>query len=153
GSSFGQPSVSPGGIVNAASFVAGQPVAPGSVVAIFGQQLALQLGQADTVPWSKSLGNVSVTFNGVTAPLQFVSPGQINAQVPWEAFPTGAGSANIVVTNNGASSSPQAVVVNPIVPGIFQFSGHALAVNVTDPTSARYGTISAPSGSIAGLTT
>jgi uncharacterized protein (TIGR03437 family) len=153
GASFGQPSVSPGGIVNAASFVAGQPVAPGSIVAIFGQQLAAQLAQADTVPWSKSLANVSVTFNGVSAPLQFVSAGQINAQVPWEAFPTGAASASVVVTNNGTNSAPQSVVVNPIVPGIFQFSGHALAVNVTDPTSARYGTIAAPSGSIAGLTT
>jgi uncharacterized protein (TIGR03437 family) len=154
GSTFGQqPSVSAGGIVNAASFAAGQPVAPGSIVAIFGQQLAAQLAQADTVPWSNSLGNVSVSFNGVTAPLQFVSPGQINAQVPWEAFPTGAASASVVVTNNGSASAPESVVVNPIVPGIFQFSGHAIAVNVTDPTSARYGTLAAPSGSIAGLTT
>jgi len=153
GSSFGQPSVTSGGIVNAASFVPGQPVAPGSIVAIFGQQLAAQLAQADTVPWSTSLGNVSVTFNGVAAALQFVSSGQINAQVPFEAFPTGAANANVVVNNNGNLSAPQSIVVNPIVPGIFQSSGHAIAVNVTDPTSARYGTLAAPSGSIPGLTT
>jgi uncharacterized protein (TIGR03437 family) len=152
--SFAQtPSVNSGGIVNAASFVAGQPVAPGSIVAIFGQQLAAQLAQADTVPWSNSLGNVSVTFNGVSAPLQFVSTGQINAQVPWEAFPTGTGTGSVVVTNNGTLSAAQTVVVNPIVPGVFQASGHAIAVNVTDPTSARYGTLTAPSGSIPGLTT
>jgi uncharacterized protein (TIGR03437 family) len=145
--------VSPAGIVNAASFVAGQPVAPGSIVAIFGQQLASQLAQADTVPWSTSRANVSVTFNGVAAPIQFVSPSQINAQVPWEAFPAGAGSGSVIVTNNGAVSAPESVVVNSIAPGVFQASGHAIAVNVTDPTSARYGTIAAPSGSIPGLTT
>ncbi|HZL57146.1 MAG TPA: IPT/TIG domain-containing protein [Bryobacteraceae bacterium] len=152
--SFGQtPVVSAGGIVNAASFVNGQPVAAGSIVAIFGQQLAANLAQADTVPWSNSLGNVTVSFNGTLAPLQFVSAGQINAQVPWEAFPSGTGTANVVVNNNGALSTPQSVVVNPIVPGVFQSSGHAIAVNVTDPTSARYGTLAAPSGSIPGLTT
>jgi uncharacterized protein (TIGR03437 family) len=152
--SFGQaPSVNDGGIINAASFVPGQPVAPGSIVAIFGDRLAASLALADSVPWSTSRNNVSVTFNGVAAPLQFVSSTQINAQVPWEALPTGSGSANVVVTNNGATSAAKTVVVNPIVPGIFQFSGHGLAVNVTDPTSARYGTIAAPSGSIQGLTT
>jgi uncharacterized protein (TIGR03437 family) len=151
---FGQtPSVNAGGVVNAASFVAGQPVAPGSIVAIFGQSLAANLAQADTVPWSNFLGNVAVAFNGVLAPLQFVSAGQINAQVPWEAFPTGSGTATVSVNNNGQLSAPQTVVVNPIVPGVFQASGHAIAVNVTDPTSARYGTLAAPSGSIPGLTT
>src|SRR5438309_1178821 len=109
-----QPSVTAGGIVNAASFVPGQPVAPGSIVAIFGQQLAGQLAQADSVPWSTSRANVTITFNGVAAPIQFVSQTQINAQVPWEAFPTGSGSGNVVVNNNGVPSAPQSVVVNSI---------------------------------------
>jgi uncharacterized protein (TIGR03437 family) len=147
------PSVNTGGIVNAASFVAGEPVAPGSIVAIFGQSLAANLAQADSVPWSNSLGNVTVSFNGVLAPLQFVSAGQINAQVPIEAFPSGTGTASVVVSNGGGLSPAQTVVINPIVPGVFQASGHAIAVNVTDPTSARYGTLAAPSGSIPGLTT
>ncbi|MES1262685.1 MAG: IPT/TIG domain-containing protein [Acidobacteriota bacterium] len=154
GFTFAQnPSVDTGGIINAASFVPGQPVAPGSIVAIFGKQLASGLTQADSVPWSTSRNNVSVSFNGVAAPIQFVSPTQINAQVPWEVLATGTGTATVVVNNNGATSAASTVVVNPIVPGVFQFSGHGLAVNVTDPTSARYGTIAAPAGSIAGLTT
>jgi len=147
------PAINAGGIVNAASFVPGQAVAPGSIVAIFGQQLASQLAQADSVPWSTSRANVTITFNGIAAPIQFVSPTQINAQVPWEAFPSGSGSASVVVTNPGGVSSPQSVAVNSITPGVFQFSGHAIAVNVTDPMSARYGTLAAPAGSIPGLTT
>jgi uncharacterized protein (TIGR03437 family) len=154
GVSFGQtPAVNPGGVVNSASLVAGQTVAPGSVVAIFGTQLGAQLALADTVPWSSSLGNVSVTFNGVAAPLQFVTTGQINAQIPWDVLPTGAGTANIVVTNNGVPSAPQPVVVNPIAPGIFQALGHAIAINITDPTSARYLSFAAPAGSIPGSAT
>ncbi|MDP9171213.1 MAG: hypothetical protein M3N54_11395, partial [Acidobacteriota bacterium] len=147
------PAVNQEGVVNSASLVPGQPVAPGSVVAIFGSQLGAQLAQADSVPWSTSLGNVSVTFNGVAAPLQFVAQGQINAQLPWDVLPTGAGTANVVVTNNGVVSAPQAVVVNPIAPGIFQASGHAIAINITDPTSARYLSFAAPAGSIPGAAT
>lgn len=144
-------SISQGGIVNAASFVQGQTIAPGSLVAIFGNSLAPQLAAADSVPLATSLANVSVTFNGIAAPLDFVSPGQINAQVPFETPSTG--TVNVVVNNNGTLSAPQTVTVSQLSPGIFAFNNHAIAVNVTDPTSARYATISAPAGSIQGLTT
>ena len=83
------PAINSGGIVNAASFAPGQPLAAGSLVAIFGVQLAPGLAQADTVPLSTSLSNVSVSFNGIAAPLDFVSAGQINAQIPYEALPPG----------------------------------------------------------------
>ncbi len=148
---LGQTTVTNGGVVNAASFVAGQAVAPGSIVAIFGSQLASQLAQADSVPLATSLAGVSVTFNGVAAPLQFVSTGQINAQVPFEV--NASGNANLVVNNNGALSTAVTVAVAQLAPGVFQSNNHAIAVNVTDPTSQRYATISAPSGSIPGLTT
>ena len=144
------PAIDNGGVVNAASFVAGQAVAPGSVVAIFGKQLAANLALADTVPWVTSLGNVSVSVNGMPAPLQFVAPGQINAQIPWNVAPSGAGMANLVVTSNGASSAPQAVLINPIAPGVFQVNNHAIAINITDPASARYLSFAAPTGSIPG---
>jgi uncharacterized protein (TIGR03437 family) len=154
--SFGQTAVTPGGVVNAASFAAGQPVAPGSIVAIFGTQLASQLALADSVPLATSLAGVSVTFNNVMAPLQFVSTGQINAQVPLEVNPSG--TANVVVDNNGNLSAVMPVPVAQLAPGVFAFTGsdkvsHAIAVNVADPSSQRYATISAPSGSIQGLTT
>jgi uncharacterized protein (TIGR03437 family) len=145
------PAVNQGGTVNAASFVSGQPVAPGSIVAIFGSQLASGLALADTVPLATTLAGVTVTFNGIAAPLQFVSASQINAQVPFEVNP--AGSASLVVSLNSAQSAPSLVPVAQLAPGIFQFNNNAIAVNVTDPNSQRYATISAPSGSISGLTT
>jgi uncharacterized protein (TIGR03437 family) len=144
------PSITAGGVVNAASFEAGKPVAPGALVAIFGSELAPSLAQADSVPLTTSLANVSVTFNGVAAPLDFVSAGQINAQVPVDM---GTGAVNVVVTRNNVASAPQTVTVNQVAPGVFSSSGHAIAIIATSPTDPRYGTLAAPSGSIPGLTT
>jgi uncharacterized protein (TIGR03437 family) len=141
-------------VVNAASFDPGQPVAAGSLVAIFGNELAPGLAQADSVPLTTSLANVSVSFNGVAAPLDFVSTGQINAQLPYEVLPPGtSGTVNVVVTRNGAPSAPQPVVVNQVAPGVFTVNGHAIAIIATDPKDPRYGTLAAPAGSIPGLTT
>jgi uncharacterized protein (TIGR03437 family) len=148
------PTVNASGVVNAASFQAQTPVAAGSLVAIFGSQLAPGLALADTVPLSTSLSNVTVTFNGVAAPLDFVSTGQINAQIPYEVLPAGAGgTVNVQVNNNGALSPLQPVVINPVAPGVFAVNGHAIAIIATNPSDPRYGQLAAPAGSIPGLTT
>jgi hypothetical protein len=54
------PAVSSGGVVNAASFAQGQAVVPGSLVSIFGTNLAAGLAQADSIPLSNSLNGASV---------------------------------------------------------------------------------------------
>jgi uncharacterized protein (TIGR03437 family) len=140
-----QPSVAPGGVLNGASFIKGQPVAPGSIVSIFGSNLSSGLQIADSVPLSTSLGGVTVTFNDTTAPLYFVSSGQINAQVPYEVQP---GSVNIVV-KNGTSSSPVAFDLAPAAPGVFSIPigvGNGIIINLD-------GSLAAPSGSIPGYPT
>jgi FG-GAP-like repeat len=71
-------------VVNAASFAANQPVAPGSLVAIFGAGIGPAAGAVPSGPSADTLAGVSVTFNGIPAPLLYVSARQINAQVPWE---------------------------------------------------------------------
>src|SRR5213593_1853241 len=81
------PNLPENAVVNAASFIPfGQPGhanAPGSIVSIFGTNFASSLSQSMTIPLSRSLGGVSVTFNNIQAPLFFVSGSQINAQVPF----------------------------------------------------------------------
>ncbi|MFM8393552.1 MAG: hypothetical protein ACKOB4_06460, partial [Acidobacteriota bacterium] len=60
--------------VSAASYVGQQsPLAPGSIVAAFGTQLATGVQAASTQPLPTTLLTTSVTVNGVTAPLFFVS--------------------------------------------------------------------------------
>ncbi len=113
-------------VVNAASLAAGQPVAPGSLVSIFGAAIGPATGVASRgASLPDSIAGVSVTFNGIPAPLAFVSSRQINAQVPWEIN----GDANVVVDVNGALSAPFRVQTAPIAPGVYDISGQALAFN------------------------
>jgi uncharacterized protein (TIGR03437 family) len=149
------PSVADGGVLNGASFVKGQPVTVGSLVSIFGTNLASGMAQADTIPLSTSLGGVSVQFvNGSTttnAPLIFVTGTQVNAQIPWNLVPAGATqNVGVMVTMNGISSAPAQVMVGPFSPGIFTTGPpafRAIAQNSQD------GTLAQPAGSIPGLTT
>lgn len=125
------PTVADGGVVNSASFVKGQVVTPGSLVSIFGSNLAASIAEADSIPLSTSRAGVSVTFNNVAAPLSYVSPDLINAQLPWNTLPAGmlTGTANVVVTVNGVSSAPKAVAIGPFSPGIYAVNNRAVAIN------------------------
>ena len=147
------PVISKGGVVNGASLAAGQAVAPGSLVYIFGSKLASGLKTASTVPLSTTLEGVSVTFNHHDAPLNEVEAGVINAQIPWEVLPGGGpGMVNVVVTRNGVPSMPLAVEIAPQAPGIFATEVtekgknifYALAMNVSDKNSLPWPAGTAP---------
>jgi uncharacterized protein (TIGR03437 family) len=141
------PTVVNGGVVNGASFAKGQPVAPGSLVSIFGTGLVSKLATADTIPLSNKLSGVTVTFSDLPpAPLLAVVPGvpgqsddQINAQVPWE-IGSGTGVVNIMVTTPNGTSTPVAVNFAPSMPGIFAAAAggqlYAIAVNSSDSSLA-----------------
>lgn len=144
------PSVASGGVLNGASFDRAMPVTPGSLISIFGSNLAATTATADSIPLSTVLGNVNVKINGVDAPLNGVfhtnNGDQINAQLPWNVQP---GTAQVVVTNNGVASAPQTLQVGQFSPGIFsvQFGvGQAIAINLD-------GSLAAPAASIPGLAT
>jgi uncharacterized protein (TIGR03437 family) len=124
----GAPTIDPNlGVQNQGNFKAGEPVAAGSFVAIFGTNFASSLTLADSIPLSNSLANVGVTFNGVPAPMVAVGHNvnaagddQINAQMPWNVLSSGAttGAAQVIVTRNNASSSPGTVMIVPAAPGL-----------------------------------
>ena len=106
-------------VVNAASFRASASVAPGVIVAIFGSNLAGAVQRASSLPLPTTLGDTSVSFNGIPAPLFFVSSAQINAQVPFELS---TGTALMEVRRGGAISLAQSVSVEGGSPGIFTVS-------------------------------
>ncbi len=114
--------VTPGGIVNNAGFQA--PVAPGSLIAIFGTNLAATPASASTLPLPTTLGGVTVTVNGnLSVPLIYVSAKQINAQLPFE---TPAGSATLSVSG----SAPASFTVAASAPGILTYGNNrAVAIN------------------------
>jgi uncharacterized protein (TIGR03437 family) len=150
------PVVPAGSVINGASFdTTGQPLAAGSLISIFGTDLAGSLDQSRSIPLSTSLSDgVSVKINGLTAPLLFVSSGQINAQLPWGVLPISppgtSGTAQVVITRSGVASAPVSVPVTVASPGIFttQFGvGQAIAYG-----ASSYIYAAAP-GTIPGLTT
>lgn len=90
------PNVVISGISNGASF---QPAfAPGMILSVFGTNLATGNQQATVLPLPETLSEVSASVNGIPAPLYFVSPRQLNIQLPYE---TTAGPALLAVVNNG----------------------------------------------------
>jgi len=122
----GRPLISAGGVVNGASFApAPIPVASGSILSIFGANLAAAVASAAEVPLPTELAGTTVRINGVPAPLFFVSPGQINVQLPFEIA---AGTATAVASTSGGSSAAESFNVAQTAPGVFQFSGTNRAV-------------------------
>ncbi len=131
-------------IVNAASFVAG-PISPGSIVSIFGQNLGRQASAA-TVPLPRSLGGTQVFFDTIPAPLYIVTPGQLNAQVPWELG--AAKSALLTVVRDGVAGPPTEIELAPYQPALFTAANiGAILVNsrtgalVTPQAPARGGDV------------
>jgi uncharacterized protein (TIGR03437 family) len=104
--------------VNGASFAPGAAVAPGSIVSVFGVNL-LSPALSGALPLPTSLGGLSVTVGGVSTPLFYAGPGQVNAQLPLEL--AGETSTSMVVALNGNLSSPQPVVLTPLQPGVFYY--------------------------------
>ena len=112
----------PDSVVNGASFrAATEPnsaIAPGAIVAIFGMGLATDTLLAGEVPLPTTLGDTSVAFNDIPAPLFFVSGTQINAQVPFELI-TGSGPTSVPVRRGSETSVAQPSAIAPVSPGIF----------------------------------
>jgi glucosylceramidase len=119
------PSFPANGAVNAAAVQAA--LSPGELFSIYGTNLAEQTQQPLLLPLPATMAATSVQINGIAAPLVFVSPLQINAQVPWEASP---GSATLTVTHAGVAAS-QTVTIAAAGPAIFTLYGsqQAAALN------------------------
>jgi uncharacterized protein (TIGR03437 family) len=110
--------INAGGVVNAASYAGGAPVAFGSIAAVFGSYLTSSPSTDQGFPLPGSLGGISMWFgDGAPAPLFFASSGQVNVQVPWEL--AGLLQTSVTVTLNGETSIPQTVNLTTYAPGIF----------------------------------
>ena len=114
-----QPAISSGGVINAALDPAIAPASGRSLVSIFGTDLASAVAQAGANPRGflpTVLEGTEVKFGGVSAALLFVSPNQINAQVPDGV----SGNVAVTVTTvSGGTSLAEAVNVRDVSPGIF----------------------------------
>jgi uncharacterized protein (TIGR03437 family) len=125
--------------VNAGSFI-GPAVAQHSIVTIFGQMLSPVSLSADLVPLPTSLGStaIRVTDRDGTrrfAPLFYVSPGQVNFQMPPG---TATGQATIEVIGGEVVRSTARVQVESTAPGVFtaNASGQGIAAAIAVKVAA-----------------
>ena len=145
------PSVNDLGVVNNASFAAGSnPVAPGTIVAVFGTNLndgsttlSSSFGPNGTLV--TTLGGAQFKVNGTPVPIFYSTPSQLGVQVPTSL--TGA-SATIAVEVAGQASVSKTILLDTFAPGIFSVnqSGHGQGAILFANTN----TLVAPSGSIPG---
>jgi uncharacterized protein (TIGR03437 family) len=114
-------------LVSAASFATGA-IATGSIASLFGVNLSSQTLSATTLPLPTSLGGVSASIAGLDAALYYVSPNQVNLQLPAGLPP---GPATLVVKANGVMAT-LTVQIAAVSPGIFLIGTYAAAINVSD---------------------
>jgi uncharacterized protein (TIGR03437 family) len=106
-------------ITDAANFAPLSQLAPGQLVALFGTNIGPRPAVA-TVPSSgvvpSAVGNMTVTFGGIRAPILYASGGQINVQAPYEIAPRPTVQVQI---SNGALVASRDYAVTTIQPSAF----------------------------------
>ena len=123
------PQVPADGIVDGAAFnqnTSAPHYAPGSIISIFGVDMAEQIAAPKRTPLPTQLAGVSVLVGNRLAPLFFVSPGHINAMIPFE---TTGSSVNVSVIA-GPDSQSALVTLSPL-------GSSAPRVFLTDPLSRQ----------------
>lgn len=115
------PSFTAAGVLNAASFASGT-VSPGLIVTIFGTGLgpsALTVPTIDPVArrFPTELAGTRILFDGVAAPLVYVSAGQVSAVAPFAL--AGRQTTIIEAEVRGVRSQSVFVPVAASAPGIF----------------------------------
>jgi len=152
------PAISSGGIVSAGAFGGFAAATAGSWIEIYGSNLGPSTGYS----WQGSdfsgnnapttLQGVTVKINGISAFIDYVSSGQVNAQVP---NGVGTGPATVVLTTSSGSSAPYTLTLNALEPGLlapssFTIGGKQYVVafnsdgSYTLPTTSTLGLTSRP---------
>lgn len=115
-----------GAAVNAANSSLA-PVAPGSLATIYGSNLSGFTSAIGDFPLPVVNSSAQVSVNGTLAPLLYVSPTQVNFQLPYEVSP---GNAMVRIRQGLQDSQPYSVSVAVAAPNVFLYNGtHAVAQN------------------------
>jgi uncharacterized protein (TIGR03437 family) len=138
--------IDPAGVRNAAGQGPDNVVAPGSLISIFGANLAPYFEAGPSGPiLSQAIAGISVMVGNRILPLLFVSPDQINAQLPRDLAP-GEHEIRILRVSQDPIAGKFRVV--PAAPGLFSkpvdqrphlMAFHADGTEVTAASPARRG--------------
>ncbi len=126
--------------VSAATFLPGAPLAPGMVAALFGTDLSAASAAGD-LPLPATLADVQLLVNDAPAPLFYVSPGQINFQVPAQMEAGTVARLEVVRASSGQVLAGGTVALAPAAPGLFGVLNEDGSLNTPDRPAARNSTI------------
>jgi uncharacterized protein (TIGR03437 family) len=153
----GPPVIDPGGIVSAGDFGGFKSIAPGSWIEIYGTNLT---SSSSALGWSGSdftdgvaptkLGDVTVSVGGTAAFIDYISGGQIDAQVPSDA-PISSGWVEITVSNSNGTSAGFPIYVKQTQAGLL--APGSFVVNKKQYVAAILsdGSFALPANAIAGV--
>jgi len=101
-------------VANAAESSA--PLSPGGLISIYGRDLSPVNLATRELPLPTALGESCLTVNGVPVPILFVSPSQVNAQMPFNV----EGNVTMILRTPGGTSDNFNLLVRPTGPGVFR---------------------------------
>jgi uncharacterized protein (TIGR03437 family) len=126
------PVLAPNGTYDVFHPQTGASLGPGNIVQIYGSGLANLAVSPAALPLPTTVNGTTVLIGGVQAPLYYVSPGQINAQVPFEL--AAGNQYQVIVSANGALTTPQPIQLSAAVPSVLQFTSGATVAQHLDGT-------------------
>lgn len=129
-------------IVNAADGT--QPVAPGGLISLYGSDLSPVSQSSRQIPLPTVLGDSCLTVNGQPVPVMYVSPAQINAQLPFSID----GSTQIVLRTPGGVSDAFNITILPAAPSVFRSSTAGPETGIATVVRERNGYVVTPSNPI-----
>jgi uncharacterized protein (TIGR03437 family) len=149
------PSIKPGGVISASAFGQFTSAAPGSWIEIYGSNLATSTrgwrgADFNGVNAPTSLDGTKVTIGGQPAFIDYISPGQVNAQIPSNV---GTGPQPVIVSTSAGASLPFTLTIAAEQPGLLAPSAFNIAGKQYVAALFADGTTYVlPPGTIAGLT-
>jgi len=117
-------------VVNAADF--SSTIAPGGLITVFGNQLSPVNMATAEMPLPTALADSCLTVNGLPMPILFVSPTQVNAQIPFQTV----GNVTMILRTPGGTSDNYNLQILPGAPSVFQVDVPGQQ-NVTVPAIIR----------------
>jgi uncharacterized protein (TIGR03437 family) len=101
-------------VVNAGNY--GSDIAPGGLISVFGTNLSPVNMASSEIPLPTALANSCLSVNGLPVPILFVSPDQVNAQIPFQAI----GDVTLILRTPGGISNNFNLVIEPNAPSVFE---------------------------------
>jgi uncharacterized protein (TIGR03437 family) len=90
-------------------------IAPGGLISVYGTQLSPVNMATAEIPLPTALANSCLSVNGLPVPILFVSPTQVNAQMPYQEI----GDVTLILRTPGGQSNSYNLVVEPNAPSVF----------------------------------